>query len=141
MILLDTCVVSEAIKPSPEPRVLEWLDAVEEDALYLSAISVGELKRGVELLPEGSKKDALRLWSEELLARFQDRILALDSGTMLAWGELRARLKGEGATIPLMDSLVAASALRNNALLATRNVKDFERAGVHTTNPWEKTAD
>lgn len=136
MILLDTCVVSEAIKPKPDPRVLAWLGGISEEALYLSSVVVGELKRGIELLEEGNKKDALRVWVEELLGRFEGRILDIDAGTMLAWGELNARLRSGGLTMPLMDSLVAACALRNNALLATRNLRDYEASGVPLTNPW-----
>lgn len=118
MILLDTCVVSEAIKPQPDPSVLAWLGAVDEEALYLSAVAVGELTRGIELLPDGEKKTALRLWFAELLERFGGRILDLDTGTMQTWGELSARLKTAGEPVPLMDSLVAACAIRNNALRA-----------------------
>jgi len=136
VILLDTCVISEAIKPIPDTRVLAWLDAVSEDALYLSVIALGELYRGIELLTEGAKRDALRLWFEELQERFAGRILDLDTGTLLVWGELSARLKKSGEAVPLMDSLVASCAIRNNALLATRNTKDYERAGVHLIDPW-----
>jgi predicted nucleic acid-binding protein len=137
MILLDTCVISEAIKPQPDPRVIAWLEAVDEDALFLSAIAIGELKRGVELLREGAKKDALRTWFEELQVRFAGRILDLDAGTMLVWGDLSAKLKQAGQTLPLMDSLVAACALRNNALLATRNIGDFTVSGALVVNPWD----
>jgi len=136
VILLDTCVISEAIKSEPESRVLDWLDTIDEDALYLSVIVLGELHRGIELLDESGKKSALRVWFEQLRERFADRILDIDAGTMLIWGELSARLKKEGAPTAIMDSLTAACAIRHNALLATRNTKDFERTGVHLTNPW-----
>lgn len=136
MILLDTCVISEAIKPKPDPKVLAWLDAVDEDALYLSVVAVGELKRDIELLPESEKKNALRLWFEELLERFGERILDLDTGTLLTWGALSARLKNEGRTMPLRDSMVASCAIRNNALLATRNTRDYEASGVPMADPW-----
>ncbi len=137
MILLDSCVVSEAIKPEPDARVLLWLDTVDEDALCISSIALGELYRGIELLPESGKRDALRIWFEELRERFSDRVLDLDADTMLVWGGLSARLKKEGAPAPIMATLTAACALRNNMLLATRNVKDFARTGAQLTNPWE----
>lgn len=136
MIILDTCVVSEAIKPTPDLRVMEWLDTVDEDALFLSSITLGELRRGIELLPDGEKRNSLRVWFEELRERFADRILDLDAGTMLIWGDLSARLKKEGAPAPMMDALTAACALRNNALLATRNMRDYERTGVALFDPW-----
>jgi len=136
VILLDTCVVSEAIKPNPEPKVLAWLDAVDEDALSLSVVAVGELKRGIELLTEGEKKSDLGLWFAELMERFRGRILDLDAGTMLVWGELSARLKKSGRTMPVMNSLVAACALRHNALLVTRNTGDYEASGVSLSDPW-----
>ncbi len=136
MILLDTCIISETIKPEPNQRVLTWLDTVEEEALYLSVISLGELYRGIELLPEGEKQTALFIWFEELRERFTGRILDIDGETMITWARLSAGLKKSGEPMPLMDSLISACALRYGALLATRNTRDYKRTGMPLFDPW-----
>jgi len=137
VILLDTCVVSEALKPSPNERVLAWLRTVDEDSLFLSVIALGELHQGIELLADGTRRTSLRLWFEELRLRFIERIIPLDEEVLMTWGTMCARLKRQGTPVPAMDGLMAATALRNNALLATRNVADFMPTGAQLLNPWE----
>jgi predicted nucleic acid-binding protein len=137
MILLDTCVVSEALRPRPDQRVMAWLDTVEEDALCLSVLVLGELRRGIELLETGAKQDRLRLWFEELRERFAGRILDLDAGTLVLWGDVGAKAKKAGHPLPVIDSLMAACALHHNALLATRNTMDYDGTGLALFNPWE----
>lgn len=137
MIILDTCVVSEAIRPSPSPRVLDWLDQLPEERVYLPSLVFGELQKGVELLEEGKKQYALRLWLEQLAERFHTRTLTFDKETAIRWGMLTARLEKSGHPLPVIDSMLAATALRYSALLATRNTGDFEGTGVKIADPWE----
>ncbi|HNY22411.1 MAG TPA: type II toxin-antitoxin system VapC family toxin [Treponemataceae bacterium] len=137
MILLDTCVLSEQLKPTPNPACVNWLDSIPEDAVYIPVFALGELKRGIERLEPGSKRNLLEIWLEQLNARFAGRIVDFDGQAALIWGTLSARLTASGTPMPLMDSLIAACALRAGATLATRNVANFARAGVELLNPWE----
>lgn len=135
--LLDTCVISELTARRPARAVVEWVDAVEDGRLYLSAITIGEISRGIERLPDSARRRELRAWLEgELLSRFQGRILALDAPVMLTWGELTARLEAQGQALPAMDSLIAALALHHRLALVTRNEKDFAGTEVSLVNPW-----
>ena len=137
MIVLDTCVISETLRPAPEPRVMEWIDSLPEEQVYLPALVLGELEKGVELLPEGDKRAALRMWLEQLRQRFSGRILSFDEQTALRWGDLAARSQASGRRLPVIDGLLAATALQHNALLATQNGDDFRGTGVEIINPWE----
>ena len=137
MILLDTCVISEALRPEPDPKVMAWIEGLPEDQVYLPALVLGELERGVELLPEGDKRAALRLWLEQLRHRFSGRILSFDEETAVRWGDLAARSQAAGQRLPVTDGLLAATALQYAALLATRNEDDFRETGVELINPWE----
>lgn len=135
--LLDTCVISELIARHPARTVVEWIDGMEDVRLYLSAITIGELNRDIERLPDSARRRELRSWLDaELLSRFQGRILALDAAVMLTWGELTARLEAQGRALPALDSLIAAIALHHRLTLVTRNEKDFADAGVSILNPW-----
>ncbi len=135
--LLDTCVISELVARQPNPRVVAWVDAVEESRLYLSVVTIGEIRRGIAKLPDSPRKERLNRWLEEdLLLRFSGRIVPIDIGVMLTWGELVARLERTGRVLPAMDSLVAAIALHGEFTLVTRNVRDFEGTGVQIVNPW-----
>ena len=135
--LLDTCVISELAAREPYHRVQEWVDQVAEERLLLSVITLGEIKRGIAKLPESQRRRDLDRWLEEgLLVRFQGRILVIDTGVMLTWGELVARQEKAGRPLPAMDSLVAAIALRHQVALVTRNERDFLGTGVEVVNPW-----
>jgi toxin FitB len=135
--LLDTCVISELSAKQPNSKVIAWIDQLAEERLWLSVITLGEIKRGIERLPDSQKKRDLDRWlAEDLLPRFKDRIFAIDSDVMLAWGEMTARLEKTGRTLPAIDSLVAAIALHHQIHLATRNEKDFLDTGVQICNPW-----
>lgn len=139
--LLDTCVISELIHKQPEPRVVAWVDSLHESEAYLSAITVGEIKRGVEKLPASERQAAMRAWLEhDLLVRFQGRILPLDAAVMLAWGQLVATVERSGRPLPAFDSLIAATALNGGLTVATRNGADFSGAGVPIFNPWAATS-
>jgi len=137
VILLDTCVVSEALRPEPAQRVTAWIESLPEEQVYLPALVLGELEKGVRLLPRGSKRSALRLWLEQLRRRFNGKILSFDEETALWWGDLTARSQSAGWPLPVIDGLLAATALQHAALLATRNTDDFRGTGVELINPWE----
>jgi toxin FitB len=135
--LLDTCVVSELIAKQPNQTVLDWLNTQPNQDLYLSAITIGELIKGIGKLPDSKRKSSLQNWFEDdLLVRFAARILPLDLDAMLLWGKLISRLEPQGRILPLMDSLIAAIALQGAFTLVTRNEKDFAGTGLTIFNPW-----
>jgi predicted nucleic acid-binding protein len=135
--LLDTCVISELVAKQPNPAVVQWVDSIDENLLFLSAITIGEIKRGIEKLPDSSRKSALEDWLEDdLLIRFRDRILSIDAAVMLVWGQLAADLEKEGKPMPAVDSLIAATCLQGKLDLVTRNESDFVHSGVTVINPW-----
>jgi predicted nucleic acid-binding protein len=136
--LLDTCILSEFTKRKPEEKVIQWIDDVEEEHLYISVITVGEIQRGVERLPESHRKTQLQVWMNNgLVERFTGRMLPIDTETMLLWGSLMARSEQAGQPMGVMDSLITATALQHNLALVTRNVSDFQSCGVSLINPWE----
>jgi tRNA(fMet)-specific endonuclease VapC len=140
--LLDTCVVSELMAASPRPSVLAWLDSQPEAQLSLSVLTIGELHRGIQRLPASPRRQSLEAWlHNEVIPRFEGRLIALDAEVMLVWGALLARLATTGRVLPAIDSLIAASALRGNLALVTRSVRDFEGTGVRLVNPWESEPD
>lgn len=136
-LLLDTCVLSEFAKKQPESAVVRWLSAQIEDRLYISVITIGELKRGVERLPPSARREQLNEWlARDILERFDGRIVAIDTVIMLRWGGLRAHLDAVGKPMQPIDSLIAATALTRGFDLVTRNLNDFAHAGVPLVNPW-----
>jgi toxin FitB len=138
--LLDTNAISELISKRPNAKVLERLDDLDPNTVYLSVITIGEIRKGIQKLPPSKRKDAVERWLEEdLLLRFQGRILEITVEVMLIWGELVGRLETEGKPITAMDSLIAAVALQGNYFLVTRNEQDFEHTGVKIINPWKET--
>jgi toxin FitB len=136
--LLDTCILSEFTRHTPSEKVIRWVDNIDEEKLFLSAITIGEIQRGIERLPESHRKTELLVWMNNgLIQRFGERILPLDSQTMFLWGSLTARMENSGQPVPVMDSLIVATALQNNLIIVTRNVSDFLPCGVQLINPWE----
>jgi tRNA(fMet)-specific endonuclease VapC len=134
--LLDTCVISELVSKRPHKTVVEWIDSIEPENLYLSVISVGEIAKGIEKLPQSKRKGELHRWlTEDLLLRFDGRILLLDVDVLLAWGQLTGRLERKGRKISAIDSLTATAA-RWNLTIATRNVSDYSHSEVPIFNPW-----
>lgn len=140
-ILLDTNVVSELVARRPDPNVISWAQSLDQEAVYLSVITIGELNRGIQKLPGSSRKKKLVNWlTGDLLVRFRDRILPLDVPVMMAWGSMVARTEAAGRKIPAIDSLIAATAAHHGLSLATRNVRDFKQTGLAIVNPWEPPA-
>ncbi len=136
--LLDTCVLSEYTRRKPETKVIQWVDSLEEEKLFVSAITIGEIQYGVERIPESHRKTELLFWlNNELVSRFNHRILSLDSQTMLIWGSLRARMDQSGQRMAMIDSLIIATAIQHSLIIATRNVTDFLPCGAQVINPWD----
>jgi tRNA(fMet)-specific endonuclease VapC len=136
--LLDTCVVSELRAKRPDPEVVSWIDNVDPDNLYLSVVTLGEVQKGIEKVKDPVMKTALTSWlRDELLVRFQDHILGLDTNILLQWGALAGRLETLGTPMPAIDSLLAATALDRSLVLVTRNESDFRASGVQILNPWK----
>ena len=139
--LLDTCVVSELVKPAPDHGVVEWLAQQDELALGLSALSLGELKRGIEKLAAGKRKTFLQKWlAENVIRRFADRVLPVSAEVGTRWGELQAQLETQletkGKPMPAIDGLIAATALHHRLTLVTRNTRGMEASAVPLFNPW-----
>lgn len=136
--LLDTCVISELVTKQPTPKVVVWIDSVEEARLHLSVITIGEIRKGIEKLPDSARRTELETWlNEHLLVRFSGRIVNIEVGVMLKWGQLTGMLEKNGWPLPAVDSLIAAIALHQNFELVTRNEADFENTGVTIFNPWK----
>lgn len=135
--LLDTCVLSELVAKKPSNNVLTWLDRINEQQLFLTAITIGEIQKGIEKLPESRRKREFSDWlNDDLLTRFEGRIISLDIGVMLTWGRLVGQLEAKGQKMPAIDSLIAASALHHHFVLVTRNEADFVNSNVNIYNPW-----
>ena len=129
--LLDTNFISEVMKPVPNARITSWIRAAEQENLYLSVITVGELRRGVELLPPGKRRLLLEGWISGRLANwFEDRFLSIDREIAEQFGKLTAQSKRHGWNLDAMDAFIAATAQVHDLTLATRNRKHFEKLGV-----------
>ena len=138
--LLDTNVVSELVKPRPDTRVVAWIRASDEADLYLSVLTFAEIRFGIEKLPRGTRRERLRGWMEtELADRFEDRILGIERGIAELWGVIMARAAAMSLRLPVMDTLLAATAEYHGMTMVTRNVRDFARADVATLDPWSAT--
>lgn len=135
--LLDTCVLSEFQKPKPQASLVEWLAAQEEELLFLSSLTLGELQRGVSKLRASRKRERLQAWLDsDLRERFAGRVLAVDDEVALRWGEVQAKVEAEGGPLPVMDSLIACTALSHGLAVVTRNGDDFAPTGVAVVDPW-----
>ena len=135
--LLDTNIISELIAKKPNMKVISFLQGLNEEELYLSVITIGEIKFGIENLPNSEKKQKLLYWLEhDLLNRFSDRIIAVDVDVMLKWGQMNAFLKKKGRPMPIMDAIIAATSLSKKFRLVTRNEKDFMSLDIEIINPF-----
>lgn len=138
MILLDTNVVSEPLRQAPDARVIAWIDAQALDTLFLSAITVAELRAGVALLPAGKRRAALLTSLEtRVLPLFSGRVLPFDMGCTQSYADLMARARASGLGIATADATIAAIAAANGLTVATRDTGPFEAAGVAVINPWQ----
>ena len=138
MILLDTHVISEPQRREPNARVLEWIDAQALETLYLSAITVAELRAGIALMPAGKRQDSLHeILEKRLLPMFANRVLSFDMACTKAYAELLAKSRAAGLAVETADAFIAAIALANGFAVATRDTSPFEAAGVNVINPWQ----
>jgi predicted nucleic acid-binding protein len=136
--LLDTNCVSELVRTQPEPLVLEWMDSAQESLLYLSVLTLGEIRKGIAGLPQSRRRTRLEIWLEvELRARFSGRILSIDEAVADRWGLLASEAKRMGRSLSSIDGLLAATALHHNLTIVSRNVNDFASTPAPILNPWE----
>ena len=133
--LVDTNVFSEPVKPKPDAKVVAWLRA-NESALYVSTITIGELRRGIERLPAGRRKTQFRTWLTALCDCMKGRVLSFNTSTAHVWGQLKAKWDAAGIVIPSLDSQIAATAHRHRLTVVTRNTADFAKTGVKLLNPF-----
>jgi len=134
--LLDTCVISELVKPAPHEKVVGWLTQAPSDALFLSVITIGEIRKGLIKLKHSKRKLNLMDWLNMLLDDYRDRILSIDLTVAENWGILQGKAEQNGSPMASIDGLIAATAYTHNLALITRNEKDFAASGVHVINPW-----
>lgn len=135
--LVDTCLISELVKPRPDPNVLSWIETVDEGRLYLSVLTLGELAKGIAKLPDSPRKDKLLQWVEQdLKDRFAGRILPIEADVAMVWGSLQGGAERAGEKLPVIDALLTATAAIHQLTIATRNVADFTRCGATVFNPW-----
>jgi predicted nucleic acid-binding protein len=134
--LLDTCLLSEVWKASPNDGVIDWLRESTEDDLFMSVLSLGEIRKGIEKLSAGKKKQRLLRDYGALRSRFSSRILAVTDLVAERWGELSANASRAGRHVHVVDGLLAATALVLGHTVVTRNVADFESASAPFLNPW-----
>jgi toxin FitB len=133
--LLDTNVISELVRPKPEKKVLGWFGCIPNEALNISVLTLGQIRKGVAKLPDSPRKEKLSLWLEiELPAWFGNRILTIDQFVADKWGQLQAVAK---KPLPAIDSLIAATALYHDLRLVTRNKADFKFPSLHVVCPWD----
>jgi toxin FitB len=136
--LVDTCVLSEVQRRQGNGRVRERFEALAEEEIFLSVLTLGELRKGIDKLKGTARKRSLTTWFDQLIHSARDQILPVDQETAIIWGEVSARCEKKGQPIPAVDGLIAATALRHGLHLMTRNVPHFEQAGVMLVNPWEE---
>ncbi|MDX8391465.1 MAG: type II toxin-antitoxin system VapC family toxin [Mariprofundaceae bacterium] len=133
--LLDTNVLSELVRPKPNPAVLNWFEKAPDESLYISVLTIGEIRKGVELVAPSVRREKLRVWLEHTLPDwFQDRVLTIDGPVAERWGRLLAEAN---RPLPAIDSLLAATALHHDLRMVTRNVGDFTFPELEIVNPWE----
>lgn len=132
--LLDTNVISELIKPRPNSGVLQWMEEADEDLLHLSVLTLGEIRKGITSQSESKRRVSLEAWlNHELMLRFEGRILDIDQAVADCWGWVSGASK---QPLPVIDSLLAATALHHDLVLVTRDIRAIESTGVALLNPW-----
>jgi toxin FitB len=135
--LIDTNVISEVMRPRPDVHVINWLAGVDEERSFLSVATIAEISFGIEGMPVGRKQKRLRDWlHDELIPRFENRILATDPALAILWGSTARRAQQGGHQIETMDALIAATAQHHNLTIVTRNISDFSALAMPLLNPW-----
>ncbi|MBF0547712.1 MAG: type II toxin-antitoxin system VapC family toxin [Candidatus Riflebacteria bacterium] len=135
--LLDTCTISEFSKPYPDKNVSEWMARIQPERLFLTSITVGEIRKGLAKLPNSKRKVKISEWINTLLEEYESRIISIDLPVAENWGENQGLSENEGKPIPTIDGLIASVARVHNLVLVTRNEQDFENCNVSILNPWK----
>lgn len=135
--LLDTCVISELVKPAPDRKVVDWLHEVSSETLFLSVITIGEIRKGLTKLPDSKKKERLTLWLNTLLDEYKEQILPIDLIVAENWGTLQGKAETEGTPMSSIDSLLAATTYTYNLTLVTINESNFPLNSITFINPWK----
>lgn len=135
--LLDTCVISELVRPTPDENVVNWLNQTPNERLFLSVITIGEIRKGVTRLPDSNKKYRLINWLNTLLENYESRIFPISLTVAETWGNIQAHAETKGTPLASVDSLIAAVALTHNLIIVTRNESDFTASNVTILNPWK----
>ena len=135
--LLDTCILSETVRPRPDERVLHWFKTTDRTLMYTPAVVLGEIRKGIVRMPKGSRRNLLEGWLERYRVNYVQRIVPFDADVAHSWGTLVGQLQSKGVSLPIIDSQIAATALHHDMTLVTRNVKDMESTGVRLLNPFE----
>ena len=139
--LLDTCVISEVIKPRADKNVISWMQNQDEESLFLSVLTFGEIEKGIEKSPDEARKRKLKLWVEEdLKKRFEGRILPINIDVSIKWGAIQGNAELLGKPMPAIDGLIAVSGIVHNCIVVTRNVSDMKQSSAELLNPWIKNA-
>jgi toxin FitB len=137
--LLDTCVISELVRPKPERSVVDWIHGQQEEHLHLSVMTLGEIRKGIERMEDNRKRIRLGTWLDrDLKLRFTGRWLSVDNETAERWGLITADLLKRGIQVPVIDGLIAATALVHGMTLVTRNTCDVKETGALLLNPWKQ---
>ena len=135
--LLDTNIISELVKGKPEPRVTKWIESTEEVLLYLSVLTLGEIRKGIASLPNSTRRAALESWLDhDLTLRFSGRILPIDQQVADRWGKIAGSAAPRRSPLPVIDGLFAATAQQHNLIFVTRNTRDIAATGVPSFDPW-----
>lgn len=135
--LLDTCVISELVKLAPNPKIIEWLNQEPSESLFLSVITIGEVRKGLTRLPDSKRKERLSGWLNTLLEDYAERILPIDLKVAETWGFIQGNAEKAGTPMSSIDSLIAATSYTHNLILATRNESDFIPGNIPIINPWK----
>lgn len=136
MILLDTNVLSEALKPAPNHPVIVWLDTQAADTLFISSVTIAELKFGVGVMPEGKRKDKLKIALEDIINLFEPRILPFDTRAAKLYAELAVKAREAGKGFPTPDGYIASIAAAHKFSVASRDTSAFKAANLTVINPW-----
>jgi len=135
--LLDTCVFAEYSRPRPNTKVFEWIDAQEQELQFLSVLTVGEMEKGIARLPSSKRRQSVAEVLNVIVSRFDHRILQLDIAIARRWGRMVESLELKGRKLPIIDSLIAATALEHDLTIVTQNILDFTDTGVTVLNIWD----
>ena len=135
--LLDTCVISELVRPRPDENVINWINNTPNERLFLSVITIGEIRKGITKLPESKKKNQLANWLDTLLEDYQKKIYPINLQVAENWGIIQGKADNDGTPLASVDSLIASIAYTHNLIVVTRNEKDFAASNVELLNPWK----